>query len=123
MLWLTYDFQHLLTHMRKETPCPGCDRTFVSRSAMVLHLERGTCASGANLGDIHEAAYHTATLDDDYVTPDRELPFACPSCGGFRFMSGLLQHVESERCDERLGWYGPLDNFLEELADRIRWIL
>ena len=42
--------QHLNSsvHRPKDVVCPfrGCDRTFVSRSALVLHLEEGACPSG-----------------------------------------------------------------------------
>lgn len=50
--------------------------------------------------------------------PDR--PFECASCDGhFRFVSGLLQHVESDKCEERLGCAGLLDCFMGELARKV----
>ncbi|KAL4063896.1 hypothetical protein V8B97DRAFT_654122 [Scleroderma yunnanense] len=38
------------THRSKDVPCPfnGCDQSFVSKSALILHLESGGCKSGVN---------------------------------------------------------------------------
>ncbi|KIK30008.1 hypothetical protein PISMIDRAFT_672021 [Pisolithus microcarpus 441] len=37
-------------HQPKDVPCPfhGCDMTFVSKSALILHLESGGCQSGVD---------------------------------------------------------------------------
>ena len=49
--------QHLNSsvHRPKDVICPfrGCDRTFVSRSALVLHLEEGACRSGIDRATIN----------------------------------------------------------------------
>lgn len=110
-----HDPQHLITHAPKDTECPGCYRTFVSTSAMVLHLERATCASGADIDTVYDATDATPGFSE-YRSHDSYFPFHCISCGTFRFMSGLLQHVESDACHERLGRLGPLDEFLDELV-------
>ncbi|KAH7232240.1 uncharacterized protein BKA55DRAFT_146933 [Fusarium redolens] len=39
---------HKLTHAERTIECAGCDRMFVTESAMLLHLETGTCASIAD---------------------------------------------------------------------------
>lgn len=104
-----------MTHARKETDCPGCDRIFVSPSAMVLHLERGTCPSGANLETVNNAAELTTDIDI-YMSGNSSYTYDCSSCDSFRFMSGLLQHIESDRCGDTLGRGGPLDIFLRQLA-------
>ncbi|KAI6163665.1 hypothetical protein EDD17DRAFT_428516 [Pisolithus thermaeus] len=44
------------THQPKNVPCPfrGCDTTFVSKSALVLHLESGGCRSGATRQKVNQ---------------------------------------------------------------------
>lgn len=83
---------------------------------MVLHLEAGGCTSGADCDDVTTVAfdcyrsseYTTDNDDDDY-------DFQCPTCGArFAFMSSLLQHAESDRCDETPE-RGPLAQFLRDL--------
>lgn len=98
--------------------CPGCNRTFVSPSAMVLHLEEATCASGADLEVINVAAKLTPGIGV-YLSYNSSYPYDCSSCKSLRFMSGLLQHIESDRCGDRLGRGGPLDTFIRQLSWRV----
>ncbi|UKZ58285.1 hypothetical protein TrVGV298_012153 [Trichoderma virens] len=109
---------HKLTHAEKNVECFACYRKFVSKSAMMLHLEVGNCPSGVDRSDI-----------DDYARQCRQWPqyidhdddYKCPTCGKwFHHMSGLLQHVESDCCDEDLeSWWSPLAVFLRFL--RSHW--
>lgn len=86
---------------------------------MVLHLERGTCASRADCDLVEEAARSSQNLAD-YRSQYSNFPFECASCDDyFRFVSGLLQHVESDKCEESLGCSGLLDCFLDELEENI----
>lgn len=91
--------------MVSDVECPGCNRAFISSAAIVLHLEAGTCPSGATLSVVDQAA-----LDGDsfglYCTRDGEdTRFHCPDCGKrFLFMSALLQHDFSGRCPDSEGF-------------------
>ncbi|KAK3936250.1 hypothetical protein QBC46DRAFT_270067, partial [Diplogelasinospora grovesii] len=107
---------HYKTHMKKSTECPGCSRRFALESVMVLHLKAETCESGAdneyvtNIAfDCHQARMYTC---DDF--PD--FNFKCLTCDTpFIFMSAVLQHVESDCCDETLAHGTPLAKFLRFL--------
>lgn len=87
---------------------------------MVLHLEAETCESGADneyvtdiAFDCHQAGMYTC---DDY--PDFD--FKCPTCDTpFIFMSAVLQHVESDCCDETLAHGRPLTKFLRFLRSQM----
>ncbi|KAI5863407.1 hypothetical protein GGS23DRAFT_531950 [Durotheca rogersii] len=120
---------HLKIHAEKNTECFGCVRCFNSISAMVLHLEAGTCASGTDNDFVTRVAFechrfreYTFAEGSDCSSDfgrsgDRD--FTCPTCPSrFPYMSGLLQHVESDRCEEDLAW-GPLAQFLRYLEKRI----
>ena len=114
---------HLGWHRPRDIECYGCERQFKSRSAMVLHLEySGQCDSGSNLALVKRTArqcyaykkYRNNSDNSDYF------PFACPCCGEvFRYMSGLLQHAESERCEVEMGPGTPLGRFLRYLWHRV----
>ncbi|KAF8655369.1 hypothetical protein AX16_003066 [Volvariella volvacea WC 439] len=136
-------------HQPKSVPClaPECNQWFVSRSAMVSHLESGCCISGVTRARVNDfvrrmdqhnvitnpsrlltdgtevqyianqrawngLAYECYICHNEFSTLPRlnqhlnsprhqaEMYF-CPLaiCGAqFRVLSGLLQHIESERC-------------------------
>ncbi|KAL6900531.1 hypothetical protein GGI43DRAFT_52357 [Trichoderma evansii] len=109
---------HQLVHRNKTIECFACYRTFVTKSAMVLHLEEGTCNSGTNLQAINGFA-RDCRKSDEYLDDDGDCK--CPTCEKyFKFMSGLLQHVESDSCDETLRWRnGSLSIFLRFLKARV----
>ncbi|PTB64816.1 hypothetical protein BBK36DRAFT_1123676 [Trichoderma citrinoviride] len=111
---------HNLIHTARLIECPGCPRKFPTESAMVLHLEVGRCQSGLSCDDIDRFACDCRQSPKFLVNGD-ELRYICPTCEGtFKFMSGLLQHAESERCDENLDErYSPLAIFLRYLKSRI----
>lgn len=101
---------------------------FASFSAMVLHLEARGCVSGADSRLVDNAAFNC--LEGEYLgSDDPNSPFMCPRCTStFRFMSGLLQHAESDHfhgygpCEvfpTFQGFYGPLGNFLDALEEEI----
>lgn len=92
---------------------------FVTESAMLLHLETGTCASGANRYSVLNAgrkcyrAFYYISVTPGYA-------FQCPTCETpFSLMSGLVQHVESDYCDECLDDDRPLREFLDQLRLRL----
>lgn len=68
---------------------------------MVLHLESGNCESGTELHDINTWVFddfgcrqYTNQWTDYYQ-------FCCPTCSNtFRYISGLMQHIESNACDQ-----------------------
>ncbi|KAL2174954.1 uncharacterized protein P884DRAFT_229550 [Thermothelomyces heterothallicus CBS 202.75] len=112
---------HLQTHAEKTVSCPGCPKMFVSKSAMVLHLEAGTCESGADCDRVTEIAFE-CFLSGRYTCDDNlDFPFKCPTCDTpFSWISGLLQHVESDSCSEALAKGTPLGKFLRFLQSQIQ---
>lgn len=85
---------------------------------MLLHLENGTCSSIADRSyvtqagrDCHQAfCYRSVTPGYDFQCPTCETPFS--------LMSGLLQHIESDYCEENLDDHSPLRAFLDQLRSR-----
>ncbi|KAL7785493.1 hypothetical protein V8C37DRAFT_419977 [Trichoderma ceciliae] len=112
---------HRLTHAEKNIECFGCYRTFATKSAMVLHLEVGNCPSAVGREDVDRIARlcHQAIR---YIDGDGD--YVCPTCSKyFRFMSGLLQHAESDSCGESLRKkMRPLSVFLRFLETRVGWV-
>ncbi|KAH7308488.1 hypothetical protein B0I35DRAFT_442053 [Stachybotrys elegans] len=110
---------HQKTHAEKTITCPGCNNLFGSESAMVLHLEAGGCGSGVDEEDISDLAFECYQASK-YTTGDgSDYDFECPTCETpFAFISGLLQHVESDACEEELV-NGPLGRFLRFLRTRV----
>ncbi len=93
---------------------------FISESAMVLHLEAGTCESGADRDRVDNIALRCYQSKKYSCEDSSGYYFECPTCSKpFTFMSALLQHVESDSCDERLGWPHPLGKFLHFLRSQI----
>ncbi|KAI6080515.1 hypothetical protein F4821DRAFT_273790 [Hypoxylon rubiginosum] len=95
---------HLKTHTPKNVRCFGCVEMFVWDSVMMLHLEAGNCES---------------ETDEDYMT---RMAFKCSESGKyiccdtpFSFISGALQHVESDYCDKDLTANSSLSKFLRFL--------
>ncbi|PHH53361.1 Zinc finger protein 132 [Ceratocystis fimbriata CBS 114723] len=89
---------HKIVHVERNIDCPGCNRMFRSESAMVLHLEAGTCASQTDLSEVTELA-HECRQSQYYVSYRPGFDFECPTCDTpFVYMSGLLQHVERDSC-------------------------
>ncbi|KAH6871547.1 hypothetical protein B0T10DRAFT_260541 [Thelonectria olida] len=109
---------HNKTHLEKRVECFGCPRKFVSHSAMMLHLEAGTCESGADLDFVVDVAFD-CHQSDSYTCDDPDFDFQCPTCDmQFVYMSGFFQHVESCSCDEDLQ-EKPLRQFLNYLRSRL----
>ncbi len=102
-------------HAPKSVECPGCPRNFSSSSAMILHLEEGTCESQVD----HEWVTETALkcyASRFYTSNDPDYDFMCPDCETpFRYISGMLQHIESNSCDEDITEGQPLWKFLRFL--------
>lgn len=115
--------QHKLVHAERTIECAGCSRMFVTESAMLLHLEIGTCTSGADRYSVLDAGRQCYRAFY-YVSVTRGYPFQCPTCETpFSLMSGLVQHVESDHCDECLDEDRPLRVFLNQLRLRLSWSL
>ena len=86
---------------------------------MVLHLEAGTCVTDVNETDVSNLAFECYQSAKYTTDDDANLDFQCPTCGvEFAFISGLLQHAESDACDESLA-DGSLGKFLRFLNKRI----
>ncbi|KAL5332132.1 hypothetical protein BJX70DRAFT_385047 [Aspergillus crustosus] len=102
-----------ISHAERNIGCPGCSRRFPTNSAMMLHLEAGTCDSGVDLGKINQLAFECYKAQH-YKSSNANFDFECPSCQTpFSFMSGILQHAESDCCEEGLSSESPLGIFLE----------
>ena len=82
---------------------------------MVLHLEEGTCESQVE----HEWVTETALecyASRFYTSNDPDYDFMCPDCETpFRYISGVLQHIESNSCEEDITEGKPLWRFLRFL--------
>ncbi|RXW18576.1 hypothetical protein EST38_g7275 [Candolleomyces aberdarensis] len=142
-------------HRPRDIVCPGhnCNATFVSQSALILHLEAGTCRSGINRAIVNRVVrerdtnniitdpsrlltgpgsggrnsevtysatgaawngyayecylchneFHSLPALNQHLASPRHLnkAYICPlsSCRErFNTLSGLCQHIESERC-------------------------
>lgn len=67
-------------------------------SAMLLHLERGTCPSGIDVCNVEGYARECRQWKQ-YASTDEDREFCCPGCKTpFSRMSGVLQHDESGFC-------------------------
>ncbi|KAI8648646.1 hypothetical protein NCS57_01476300 [Fusarium keratoplasticum] len=110
---------HKITHAAKDIECAGCYRRFATNSAMMLHLEAGTCPSEVDCLTIDELASE-CRQSQYYSCNDPNYDYECPSCETpFRYMSGLLQHIENGPCDEDLSWHSALGIFLRFIRTRI----
>ncbi|KAJ7146599.1 hypothetical protein C8R44DRAFT_757860 [Mycena epipterygia] len=112
-------------HRPKDVPCPGkgCGLAFVSRSALILHLEAGTCASGADRQtvDRYVRQYDTNNIITDparlltggadgsdvkyYATSAswNGSAYECYLChGGYRSLAALNQHLASPRHQDKI---------------------
>jgi hypothetical protein len=86
---------------------------------MVLHLEAGTCDAGVGGSDIVDLAFECYQSAKYTTDDDADYDFQCPTCEAqFDYMSALLQHAESDSCDEKLE-IGSLAKFLRFLDSRI----
>ena len=114
--------QHLRTHLPQDIECYGCTRTFRTTSAMILHLEQdNSCPSDCNTSRIDQLASEVDAAGQYYdAYGPNDLLYTCPWCQErFRFMSALLQHAESERCDAEYSSGSPLWEFLEHLSAQL----
>lgn len=85
---------------------------------MLLHLEAGSCESGRDLDFVNDVA-SKCRQSDSYKSNNPDFDFQCPTCKTlFSFMSGLLQHAESDACEEDVQ-QKPLGQFINYLWSRI----
>ena len=112
--------QHLNSsvHRPKDVACPfrGCDKKFVSRSALVLHLEEGACRSGIDRATINRFVRQydtnniitdpsrlltsgTASDNTKYYASERSwngYRYECYLChSGYSSLTSLNQHLSS----------------------------
>jgi hypothetical protein len=86
---------------------------------MILHLEAGTCDSGADLEIINQLASECYQAEH-YSSENYVFDFECASCEIlFAFISGLLQHAENGHCGSLLERVGALNIFLRFVSSRI----
>ena len=64
---------------------------------MVLHLEAGTCPSGCDTDRVDEVAFACYQSRHYVADEDSDFDYCCRICDAeFHYMSGLLQHAESD---------------------------
>ncbi|KAJ7572001.1 hypothetical protein C8J56DRAFT_907017 [Mycena floridula] len=112
------------THQQKTVPCPSraCGQFFVSRSAMVLHLEGGRCPSEINRATVNRLVRQNDR--NNLITDPRMLTngnstqevtyyassaswnghaFECYLCHGtYRTLSALNQHLASPKHQDKI---------------------
>lgn len=86
---------------------------------MLLHLETGHCNSGVDDETVSSLAWR-CYQSKHYTSYDDEYDFKCPTCDTpFAAMSRLIQHAESDACDEELEGQSPLGRFLRFLRTQV----
>ncbi|KAF4611450.1 hypothetical protein D9613_004330 [Agrocybe pediades] len=111
---------NLKTHMRcvhgpKNVKCVSdhCDKKFISRSAMIKHLEMGKCPSGIDRYDVHKCVRRT---DDDQLIMKAPISvaedswnghaFECPLCDKeFDYAKSLASHLISPKHKDEIRLY------------------
>lgn len=82
---------------------------------MVLHLQAGTCESGADEDFVYDVALG-CRQSHRYTSSYSDYDFECPGCSTcVTSMGALLQHAESDACDEGLAHFTVLGQFLSYL--------
>ncbi|KAI6015663.1 hypothetical protein EDC04DRAFT_2578163 [Pisolithus marmoratus] len=111
-------------HRPKDVPCPfrGCDMAFVSKSALILHLESGSCQSGVNRQRVNQYVRdmdrNNAIIDPsrlltagdntsvDYIATERSWngnAFECVLCHSrFAALRDLNRHLASPRHQSKI---------------------
>ncbi|KAG6332194.1 hypothetical protein ID866_6896 [Astraeus odoratus] len=111
-------------HKPKDVLCPlrGCGQSFVSKSALILHLESGSCRSGANrrlVNDYVRRMDHTNIITDpsrlltageddkvDYIATEASWngrAYECVLCHScFRKLVDLNRHLASPRHQSKI---------------------
>jgi len=109
-------------HAPRDLECWGCNRDFKSPAGMFIHLEAGTCNCGHSNSSIIR---NVVKCRGPWKNDDTGYPFRCPTCNTvFARVSGLLQHIESNSCDEgynggRLAVWGLLRQLRRNLGFRM----
>ncbi|KAE9965618.1 hypothetical protein EG328_009512 [Venturia inaequalis] len=110
--------------------CWTCDRQFSQICSIIAHLESGACSRGPNHYDFHNVVAGSNAWKEfiyredrynmlEYYDWDHEYPFFCPGCGGeFAILSGLISHIESGRCGQRLDCE-PILGILDWIHSRV----
>src|SRR5436190_5839239 len=103
--------------MPRNSECFGCYRKFASFSAMLIHLESGSCASATDIDKVDNLAFECYQHSKYSTGIDDDFPYFCPSCEReFQTVSGLLQHSETvPNCQDHVrypGCLGKLENFM-----------
>jgi hypothetical protein len=95
--------QHQQVHLPRDKECYGCYRKFPSLSGMMIHLESGACSSQVTIEDINSWAWKYYPLHK-YFDSQSSNHYGCPGCEHrFIYLSGLLQHLESNACNGTIG--------------------
>lgn len=70
---------------------------------MMIHLESGTCECGIDRDGLDHIAYDSFWSEDYTNDWNDYYMYKCPDCqNGFRFLSALFQHVESDACNQEM---------------------
>lgn len=83
---------------------------------MMIHLESGACASNVDRADVDRWIFNGSYCDDYLNDWDYDRKYTCPQCSrDFKLLSGFLQHVESNACDE------DIDYMMADVERDIAW--
>lgn len=110
--------------------CYRCDRPFSKTSAMISHLESGSCSYGPSTFDLY---YVVASHQSwgNFIEPTARYqmfnywpvhsyaPFFCPCCGrDCARLAGLISHIEGNTCTQDL-YSEPVSNLLGWIRNNI----
>jgi hypothetical protein len=89
---------------------------------MILRLEIRACESRLNILDVDVCASQCDQFP--YCIVKNYYTYTCPACGKcFDFLSGLLQHAESDSCTEIYGEETVPWQYFFVISRRIYWMI
>ena len=87
----------------------------------MLHLESGACDCQVDQDGIKQLALECRQSRHFRNDKNYDFPFKCPSCGfPTSKLGALLQHVMSDKCEEKMSFHDPLPTLLRFLKKRIK---
>ncbi|OCL01213.1 hypothetical protein AOQ84DRAFT_307166 [Glonium stellatum] len=93
--------KHMLTHVRTNVVCWGCDDAYRTTFDMALHLESGLCPCLIDTMELNKllASWFSASA----VHGEDPRPFFCRGCDErFPLFSAFIQHVERRFCEQSM---------------------
>lgn len=108
----------MAAHGSRSFKCPECRQDYARFSHLLLHLERGTCATLFRVETI-AFRYKDHGAYGSYIMAKE--PFHCGGCSkAFPCLSSLYSHVEdTKRCSHLLQPHKPLNLLRDYLINNI----